>query len=31
MDEERMDMISVNDINALKKEGKTKQEIFTTI
>lgn len=31
MDEERMDMISVNDINALKKEGKTRQEIFTTI
>ena len=28
---QRMDMISVNDINALKKEGKTKQEIFTTI
>ena len=31
MNEERMDMISVNDINALKKEGKTRQEIFTTI
>lgn len=28
---QRMDMISVNDINALKKEGKTRQEIFTTI
>lgn len=29
--EENQSMISVNDINALKKEGKTRQEIFTTI
>lgn len=28
---EKMEMISVNDINALKTEGKTRQEIFTTI